>query len=487
MIEPKQTKANNKTLLKNTGIIAIGTLSTKVINFLLLPMYTALISTEDYGMIDLLSTYTTLLLAVASLQIYQAVFRFVTVDRGDYGKIKSILSTMYAVTAAGLLIYSGLCGVFFLLVEVPYNWYLIIQVVAYVYLYMTTNSVRGLGNNGLYAFSNFLSAAMALVLNVLFIAILRWPAMTMLWAYILGPIVGGTVALVHGRLWRFFDLQAIRLDAAKKYLRYALPLIPNALSWWVVHASDRTIVSTYLGVAANGLIAVASKFSSIYSTLFSVFNTAWTEQCVLHFGEKDGRIYLAKTMVTVTKLFFGLTLVLVAFMPFVFAIMVNSQYASAYGLIPLYLMAVFFNVLIGLVSPIYLINNETGKVAKSTAAAAVINIAVDLLLIGIIGVYAAPVSSLCAYLSVSMWRVWDVQRRYLKIPFSRGFFIRSLLMLAVVCVGYYLGTLVLQFVCALLVLVYVCIENREILAKAQALLGDRFSRHHEKKHDNGSL
>ena len=470
MSEENLPKANNKTLLKNTGIIAIGTISTKMINFLLLPMYTALISTEDYGTIDLLSTYATLLMAVASLQIYQAVFRFVAVEREDFNKVKTVLSTLYAITIGGLVVYSGLCLLIFPLVSMPYKWYLLVQVVANVYLSMVTNSVRGLGDNASYAFANFLSAAISLVLNVLFLVVFRWPAMTMLWAYILGPVVGGTVAFVHKRMWRFLDPRAVNLQSAKKYLRYALPLIPNELSWWVVHASDRTIVSAFLGVAANGLIAVASKFSSIYSTIFSVFNTAWTEQCVLHFNEEGGRGYLAKTMVTVTKLFSGLTLLLIAFMPLAFSVLVNRQYAEAYGLVPIYLMAVFFNVLIGLVSPIYLINNETGKVAKSTAVAAVINIGVDLLLIGSIGVYAAPVSSLCAYLAVSLWRVWDVQRRYLKIPFPRVFLVRCLAMLFVVCVGYYSRMIPLQIFCALLAMVYVCLENRAILAKAMEMV-----------------
>ena len=88
-------KANNQTLIKNTGIIAIGNISTKMINFLLLPMYTALISTKDYGTIDLLSTYSTLLMAIVSLQLFQATFRFVAVERENSSNIRHVLSTMF--------------------------------------------------------------------------------------------------------------------------------------------------------------------------------------------------------------------------------------------------------------------------------------------------------------------------------------------------------------------------------------------------------
>lgn len=66
----------NKALFKNTGIIAIGQISTKIVNFLLLPLYTALLTTQEYGLVDILSTYSALIVVIVGLQINQAVFRF---------------------------------------------------------------------------------------------------------------------------------------------------------------------------------------------------------------------------------------------------------------------------------------------------------------------------------------------------------------------------------------------------------------------------
>ena len=65
----------NKALFKNTGIIAIGQISTKIVNFLLLPLYTALLTTQEYGLVDILSTYSALIVVIVGLQINQAVFR----------------------------------------------------------------------------------------------------------------------------------------------------------------------------------------------------------------------------------------------------------------------------------------------------------------------------------------------------------------------------------------------------------------------------
>lgn len=189
-------KANNKTLIKNTGIIAIGNISTKLINFLLLPLYTSLISTEDYGTIDLLSTYTTLILAVVSLQLYQAVFRFVAVDRDDPEKTKSTITTIFGLSFIAAVVYAISFVILSPFFHFRQKWYLLFQVLANIYLLMTTNAARGIGDNSVYALSNFFSAAVTLVLNVLFLVVLRLNAMTMLWAYIIGPVAGGTMAFV---------------------------------------------------------------------------------------------------------------------------------------------------------------------------------------------------------------------------------------------------------------------------------------------------
>ena len=73
----------SKVLFKNTGIIAVGQISTKIINFFLLPLYTALLSKEEYGTIDLLSTYSSFLTVIVGVQLNQAAFRFLVTNRED--------------------------------------------------------------------------------------------------------------------------------------------------------------------------------------------------------------------------------------------------------------------------------------------------------------------------------------------------------------------------------------------------------------------
>ena len=78
----------NKELVKNTAIISIGKICTQFLSFLLLPLYTSLLTTKDYGTVDLITTYQQLLGYIVFFQIEQAVFRFLIDVRNDKDKYR---------------------------------------------------------------------------------------------------------------------------------------------------------------------------------------------------------------------------------------------------------------------------------------------------------------------------------------------------------------------------------------------------------------
>ena len=200
---------------------------------------------------------------------------------------------------------------------------------------------------------------------------------------------------------------------AKRLTRYAFPLMPNEVSWWALQSADRVVISTALGTAANGLISLANKFSFIYSTVFSVFNASWTEQVILHYHDEDGASFIRQTVDSAVRFFSALFLIVISALPFIWPFMIDASYNDAFGMVPLYMIAVYANLFTGLVSPIYLVNNESRKVLEATLVSAVVSITVLIVLLGSIGVYAAPISTIVGYGLVAFMRVVDVQRRHM--------------------------------------------------------------------------
>ncbi len=408
-------KETNKALFKNTGIIAIGQISTKVVNFFLLPLYTALLTTDEYGLVDLLSTYASFIVVIVGMQMSQAVFRFLVTCRDDKDRTKKITSTVMFTTILVCIFYTGIFILIQPFIILKCKWYLLFNVIATIFLQTTSGIARGYGKNFDYSVANFLSASVTIVLNVVFLVVFHLTVSAMLLAYIIGPALAGVYLMIKSKIYQYISIEKYSREELKVILKYSLPLVPNELSWSVIHASDRMIVSAFLSVAMNGLIAVASKFSVIYTTAFSIFNTSWTEQVVLHYKDIGGAEYINNMFDKMVAFFATIAIGIIAVMPFAFNLLVSKSFSEAYSLIPLYMIAVFFNAVIGLISSIYLIENETRQVAFSTIISAIINVVVDIVLIKQIGVYAAPVSSICGYAFVSIWRLIDVNKRHCKI------------------------------------------------------------------------
>ena len=134
------------------------------------------------------------------------------------------------------------------------------------------------------------------------------------------------------------------------------------------------------------------------------------------------------------------------------------------------MIAVFFNAVIGMIAAIYLIENETKQVAFSTMVAAGINVAVDLLLVKSKGMYAAPISSICGYLTVSFWRLWDINKRHCKISMSLK---KVVILVIVTCMtlgAYYYGNIFIQTINLIIVALIALMLNFDFLKELASMI-----------------
>ena len=232
----------------------------------------------------------------------------------------------------------------------------------------------------------------------------------MLSATALAQFLGTVYVLIKTKAFCYFDLDKLDFSIVKEMSRYSLPLIPNSLSWWVISVSDRTLLTMFLGVKANGILAVATKFAPIVVNVFAIFNLSWTESVAVHIHDKDGSEYISEISNQCFKLFGAGGMVLIMACAAFFRYLVGTNFSAAYDLIPLLVIGSVLNVLQTLYGIIYIGLKDTKQASRSSIMAAFINITTDLLLIKKIGIYAAPISTICAMLFLSIYRYIDVNR-----------------------------------------------------------------------------
>lgn len=464
-----------KELAKNTAIIAIGKVSTQFISFFLLPLYTAMLSTEEYGTVEVFNTCVALLLPVMTLQIEQGVFRFLVDARGEKKDQQELITNAISF----ILIQCAVCFFAFVivspLIHIDNKIYILINMIANSLSMTLLQIARGVGSNAAYSVGSFLTAVSSIILNVLFIVGLRMGAEGMLLATFLGNLICCFYLVFRLKVYSFCKIKYLNRDILKKLLRYSLPLVPNAVSWWLVNASDRLVVAGILGLEANGILSVAHKFPSVYASIYNIVNMTWVESATMYMNKEGGEEYFDNMINVLQKLFTSAFLGCVAVMPFVFSFLVNEAYQDAYGLIPIYMLASAVNATVALISVVYTVDMATKEIAKTTIFAGVINIIVLIALIFVVGIYAAPISSAVAYLLMAVYRYFDGQKHY-KFKFDPVFLVSAIVMFIFICVGYYSQSTVLHVGVLLITVIYCIYFNKKVLFDVKNIIGELIKR-----------
>lgn len=451
-----------KELAKNTIILTVGKICTQFVSFLLLPLYTSLLEPSEYGVVDLINTYIVLLTPVFNWQFENGLFRFLIDYRKDENNQKKLFSTVFLINIAQAVLYIVLFLLFQKLISSEYKLFLAFDVVANIFLNTLLQFPRGVGKNTVYSIGSFLSASTMVVFNVIFIAGFHWGAYGMFMATLLAKIVTCIYLFCAMKIWRYFSINAYSKTLFRRVFKYSIPLVPNQLSWWIVGASDRTIVSHFISIFSNGIYSVANKFSTIYVTFYNIFNLSWTESVSLHMNDIDRDDFLTDIINTMFNLFTAVDVGIIACMPFVFKLMVNSKYEEAYYQIPILMIAVLFQIIAGLYSVIYVALKKSTEIAKTSFLAAIINIGVDLMLIKVIGLYAASISTLVAYAAMAIYRYADV-RKYVSVRLSSKNLFWAFISVLISVAAYYTKKTIYCILSLIYVVLYVVLFNKIFL------------------------
>lgn len=455
--------SRGKTLFKNTMIITIGKVCTQLITFFLLPLYTSILSTEEYGTVDLLNTLVSLLLPIVTFQVEQALFRGLIDVRDSEKEKKTIISTAIFSVIVQCIVYLIIFFVISPFVKNEYKYFLATNVIAYIFASLTQQISRGLGKNTHYAIGSFISAFTTVIFNILFLVVFRMGANGMLMANMLGQVFCTLYNIVALKLYKYISSKEFKKVVLKKLWKYSIPLIPNAISWWIFNASNRVIVSKILGVSQNGILSASNKFSTVYITLYNIFNISWTEMVALHIKDKDVKEFMNRMTNTMLKFFTAIGIGIIACMPFVYPIMINEKFSEGYNQVPIMLLGAIFNVVVGLISTIYVAEKNTKAIANTSIVSAAINIVVNLALINFIGLYAATISTFTAYFVMSIYRLHDLKKNYFEIKIERKFIIITVIVLIPILIAYYSNNIILYIIGLLIAILYAYLINKENL------------------------
>lgn len=399
-----------KRLVSNTMIFAIGTFSSKLLTFFLTRLYTTVLTKAEYGITDLIQQSGNLLLPLITLGITNAVVRFGL----EKGVRKSDVFTTGLLSLGGgsllLLAISPLLGRIELLSGNV--WLLCLFVLMSSLRSLCAQFVRADNRIRLFAIDGILSTVTTIGFNVLYLVVLDWGVFGYIFSLVCSDFLSVLFLFFTARLAPFIQFGALDRSVSKSMLKYAVPMIPNTVLWWITNMSDRYIVTHIWGEDYNGLYAAAYKIPSLIMLVSGIFMDAWQISAVTEEKERDK--FYSRVMSMYSMLLFLMASVVILFTRVVPHVLFAPQYYEAWRYIPLLVISMVFTCMVNFLGSIYMVEKKSIRSLITAAISAVINVALNLLWIPIYGVNGAAAATLVCYLVVFAIRLVDT-RRYIRI------------------------------------------------------------------------
>lgn len=449
-----------KELIKNTLIISIGKFSTQLISFLLLPLYTSLLTTSEYGEYDFLNTISIFLIPCVTLLMEEGMFRFLIDAKTDKQK-SEVFSATFVFSIISFIIWSIIIFIVGNLLKYQYTIYLIFYILASLLSALAGSTARGLSKFKIYSLFCFLSSFLTILLNILFIVGLHMGLESLFLSYIIGNSIVSIWLLLRIKVFSFVKIQNINKKVTRDMIKYSFPLVPNSISWNAISLTDRLLIVNILGSGKNGIYSVGLRFPTIINTCYSYFNLSWKESASKVVNKESKNEFYNSVYISLNRLLISVSILIIAGLPFIFNLLVKKNYQEAYMYIPLMIISVYFSNLSNFCSGIFSAYKDTKILAKTTLVATIINFIVGFLLIRKIGLYASILATLTAYIVIYFYRNYKLKKYIILEHDSYVIYHAFILILVTLC--YYYRNIILCLFGLVIAIIYAYSINKNLI------------------------
>ena len=387
-------KKRYKNLLSDSIAFAISNFASKILVFLLVPLYTSVLSTSEYGIADLITNTVNLLYPILTLSIMEATLRF-SFDK-EMPKDEVLVNSLFVVSIAEivLIILTPIVKLYFVSLGEYWIWFLIVFL-GFNLQQVISQFVKGMGKTNVFAISGIIQTIVIVATNIIGLLVFKGG----LYAYLLSIILGYIVTILYLIIAAKLKIKklSINFPALKKMLQYSIPMIPTLVSWWISTSADKYMIISYLGLSTSGIYSVANKIPSVLNLFTNIFTSAWTISAIQSADSSDKESYQA----TVYKYFNALNVIvcslLIIFSKLLGRLLYSKDFFEAWHSVPFLLVAYVFAGLSGFLASSFRSEKKTSGLFSSSCIGAIINIVFNIIVIPRFGMIGAAFTTLLGF------------------------------------------------------------------------------------------
>ena len=419
---------SGRKLLSNTAFYAFADLIGKGLHFILLPIYTAFLTTSDYGIQNMITSFNSVMNYIVLLCLDSAALKFYSEYSNDKEKLKRFYGTAMTIVAAFAFIVVFLCLILrsilerFVFKNIDFVPYVLmgLAVLAFDAEYTLHRRMLEAQQKGKKVATVGLCAVVfSSITTLLMIGVLKLGAFGVLAATLLtsiGTLVFSVVDILKNKMLTVcFDK-----GLAKNMLKYSLPLIPHQISGYLAALIGRIFLNTTGSLAIVGLYSVATQFSSIVDVFQDATSRAFRPWL---FSLLNGSTQIEENRIRnisniLMSLYSVVTVGIGLFAQEIIILMTAESYYGAWKVIPILAVSVSIKSVYYFYFAHCLFYHKTSRfIFIASLTANVINIIAAAILVPLIGMYGSAIASICS-ITINSIIIYIINLRNEKIGFS---------------------------------------------------------------------
>jgi O-antigen/teichoic acid export membrane protein len=407
-------------------LIAYGIMGgvTRSLNLLLLPILTRLFSPDDYGIIDIIATLTSLLSLFMTLNLPSALARlwFESTKENRQEQLVSSVISFVVLAGSGIFVviwYQSRWIAGILLDNPLLSAYIVLGAlaalltalcsIAEVILRMERKIAR-------YNILNIVETVSYVALALLLVLRLE----TGLSGVFVARVIAVGLKLALGFFWVSGHAKFLfSFSDLKSAVSYSLPMFPAVVVTWINNQADRLLLLVFLGLGAVGVFSAAAKIVLIVGLLVSIFRQAWDPLAMELIDSDEARRneFYRRVLNYYAGAMAAIALVFVAFSREILALVTSTEYQSGYVIIPWLIGAQIFHGSSSITNLGMLVSKRTFGNSIAAWTGAVVNIGLGVLLIPVFEIWGAAIGSFLAEL-IFTGMLWRFSARAASIQFD---------------------------------------------------------------------
>lgn len=402
----------------HAGIYAVGVILNRAVSFLMLPIYTRVLTPSDYGIMEILELTVDVVSIVTGMGIIQGLFKFYyqTDSEDDRKNVVSTIFVMiisfYAISCtAGVLLSDLISGLVFRNHEYAYFIQIsFVNLFLSFLVYVPLAYIRTRQLPLLFVVISAFQLALQLSLNILLVVYYKMGVLGVLYStFIASSVIGGGLTVYT------FRRTGIRLSRtiSSKLLRFGYPFIISGFGAFILTYADRYFLNYYQHLSDVGVYALGYKFGFLLMTfpIQPIFNIWMVQRFEL--VKKDdhtqifNRFYLWFMIIATSAVLF-----ICLFSRDVIRIMADPSYWEAFKIIPIIVAAYLFQGCTDFFNFGIYHSGKTKHIAYGTIFSALIIITLSFFLIPRYGIYGAAWATLICFFIRLVYVYWASQKLF---------------------------------------------------------------------------